>query len=143
MPPMVTRRQVLGTGAVAGAALLVPAALRFSSAGADPVPGGTLDPNSVAKYVTPLFILPAMPSVASPSSGIDAYSIAARQISQQILPSGSPASTVFAYGSTSSANTFHYPSYTLEAKTNRPVRVTWANQLVDSNGNFRPHLFSI
>ncbi len=41
---MVTRRQVLAGGAVAGAALLIPAAFRVSTAGASPVPGGTLDP---------------------------------------------------------------------------------------------------
>jgi bilirubin oxidase len=140
---MVTRRQVLGAGAVAGAALLIPAALRVSSAGASPVPGGTLDPNSLAKYVTALFVLPAMPTAPSPSSNIDAYSIAARQISQQILPSGSPATNVFAYGSTSGANTFHYPSLTIEASTNRPVRVTWANHLVDGNHRYRPHLLPI
>jgi len=141
---MVTRRQVLGAGAVAGAAVLIPAALRLSTASADPVPGGTLDPTSLPKYVTPLFVLPAMPTAPSTSNGLDTYSIAARQISQQILPSGSPATTVFAYGSASgSANTFHYPSLTIEGATNRPVRVTWANQLVDSNGRFRPHLLSI
>jgi spore coat protein A len=140
---MVTRRQVLGAGAVAGAAVFVPAALRLSTAVAAPVPGGTLDPNTVAKYVAPLFVLPAMPKASSPSSNIDAYSIAARQISQQILPSGCPTTNVFAYGSTSSSATFHYPSLTIEATTNRPVRVTWANQLVDGNGKFLPHLLPV
>src|SRR5690242_3454607 len=129
--PMVTRRQVLGAGAVAGAAVLVPAAFRWSTATADPVPGGSLDPTTLAKYVTPLFVLPAMPMCPSPSSNLDTYSIAARQISQQILPSGSPATPVFAYGSTTGNSTFRFPSWTIEASTNRPVRVTWANQLVD------------
>ena len=64
---MVTRRQVLGAGAVAGAALVIPVALRLSTADASPVPGGTLDPNSLPKYVTPLFVLPAMPK-APPES---------------------------------------------------------------------------
>jgi hypothetical protein len=41
---MVSRRTVLGAGAVAGAALLVPVAFRSSVASAKPVPGGTLDP---------------------------------------------------------------------------------------------------
>jgi bilirubin oxidase len=138
---MVTRRQVLGAAAVAGAALMVPVALRSSSAGASALPGGSLDPTTVAKYKTPLFILPAMPSSPSPSSNLDAYSIAARQISQQVLPSGSPATTVFAYGANGSC--MRWPSYTIEATTNRPVRVTWANQLVDSNNKYLPHLFSI
>ena len=140
---MVTRRQILGAGAVAGAAVFVPAALRWSTATADPVPGGTLDPTSLAKYVTPLFVLPAMPMCPSPSSNLDVYSIAARQISQQILPSGSPATPVFAYGSTTNNSTFRFPSWTIEASTNRPVRVTWANQLVDGSGKFRPHLLPV
>jgi bilirubin oxidase len=140
---MVTRRQVLGAGAVAGAAVLIPAALRWSTAAAAPVPGGTLDPNSLAKYVTNLFVMPAMPRSPSPSSNLDAYSIASRQISQQILPSGSPTTNVFAYGSTTNSSTFHFPSWTIEATTNRPVRVTWANQLVDNNGKYRPHLIPV
>ena len=141
---MVSRRQVLGTGTLAAAAFLIPSGLRISSALAAPVPGGSLDPTTIRKYGTPLFILPAMPSVASGgSSGLDTYSIAARRISQQILPNGSPASTVFAYGSTGAASSFHYPGFTLEARTGRPVRATWANQLTDGNNRFVPHLFAI
>ena len=138
---MVSRRTVLGAGAVAGAALLVPVAFRSSAAEATPVPGGTLDPTSIPKYRTPLFVLPAMPTAPSASSGVDAYSIAARQISQQILPSGSPATAVYAYGGSNSS--FHFPSFTIEARTSRPVRVTWSNQLVDANNRFLPHLLPI
>jgi len=138
---MVSRRTVLGAGAVAGAALLVPVAFRSSIASAGAVPGGSLDPNSISKYRTPLFVLPAMPTAPSTSSGVDTYAIAARQISQQILPSGSPATTVYAYGANSSS--YHYPSYTIEARTSRPVRVTWANQLVDANNRFLPHFLPI
>src|SRR5207248_878506 len=59
---MVTRRQVIQAGTVGGAALLVPAAfIARQQAFADPVPGGTLDPTKVPKYVLPLFVLPAMP----------------------------------------------------------------------------------
>ena len=39
--------------------------------------------------------------------------------------------------------TFHYPSFTIEAKYNRPVRVKWMNQLVDQYGKFRPHLLPV
>jgi bilirubin oxidase len=138
---MVSRRTVLGAGAVTGAALLVPVAFRSSVASATPVPGGTLDPTSVPKYRTPLFVLPAMPTAPGPSSGIDVYAIAARQISQQILPSGSPATTVYAYGAGNSS--FHFPSYTVEAKASRPVRVMWSNQLVDANNRFLPHLLPV
>jgi len=139
---MVTRRQVIGAGAASGAAaLLLPVALRASTAGAAVVPGGTLDPTTLPKYTTPLFVLPVMPKGASPAIGVDGYSIAARQITQQILPAGSPATTVWAYGANSSS--FHYPAFTIEAATNRPVRVTWANQLVDSSNRFLPHLFKV
>jgi len=151
---MLNRRQLFKASAATGAALALPAAwtLRQSafagavslsgnvSAGA--VPGGTLDPLRVPKYVTPLFILPAMPQSGS-SSGIDSYQIAARQLTQQILPTGLPATTVFAYGSPNNSSTFHYPGYTIEARTGRPVRVTWANQLVTPSGDFRPHLFPV
>src|SRR4051812_32569981 len=124
--PMVTRRQVIGAGAAAGAAaLLLPVALRASTAGAAVVPGGTLDPTTLPKYTTPLFVLPAMPKGASPAIGAAGSWTAARQTPKQTRPAGSPATTVWAYGANSSS--FHYPAFTIEAATNRPVRVTWAN----------------
>lgn len=80
-----------------------------------PVPGGTLNPLAIPKYVTPLVIPPEMPkSVTSPAPAAD-YDIAVRQFKQQILPGGIwgssfpnpegagtvgafPASTVWSYG---------------------------------------------
>jgi len=76
---------------------------------AAPVPGGTLDPTTIPKYVTPLVIPPEMPkSTASPAPAAD-YDIAVRQFKQQILPGGLwdqltgrtdalPATTVWSYG---------------------------------------------
>jgi len=81
------------------------------------VPGGSLDPTIVPKYVTPLVIPPVMPkSTASPAPAAD-YDIAVRQFQQQILPGGlwgssfpnptvgggpavgpMPATTVWSYG---------------------------------------------
>ncbi|MFZ2950948.1 MAG: multicopper oxidase domain-containing protein, partial [Desulfuromonadaceae bacterium] len=87
----------------------------FSTAGAAPVPGGTLNPLSIPKYVTPLVIPPEMPkSTTSPTPAAD-YDIAVRQFKQQILPGGIwgssfpnplgagtvgplPATTVWSYG---------------------------------------------
>jgi FtsP/CotA-like multicopper oxidase with cupredoxin domain len=86
----------------------------FSSAFAVPVPGGTLVPTNIPKYVTPLVIPPVMPkSSASPAPAAD-YDIAVRQFKQQILPGGIwgatfpgpnattipalPATTVWSYG---------------------------------------------
>ncbi len=136
---MLTRRQLIQAGTLTGAgALLIPASTR---AWADPLPGGTLDPTTIPKYVTPLFQLPRMPA-ASTSGGIDRYEIAVRQFAQQILPSGFPATQVFGYGAPSQSGTFHYPAFTVEARVGRPVRVRWANQLT-SNGRFRPHLLPV
>lgn len=141
---MLTRRQFIATSAtVAGGAALVSACgpgLRRGTA--DPVPGGTLDPTTIQKYVTPLFILPAMPGTGS-SNGVDTFSIAARPFRQQILPAGEPATTVFGYGNPSRSGTFHTPGYTIEASTARQTRVRWANQLVNSSGKFVPHLLTV
>ncbi len=140
---MLTRRQLVKAGTLTGAALLVPAALRMRPAAAEPVPGGTLSPLSIPKYVTPLFLLPAMPQSGAPVAGIDRYQIAARQFGQQILPPGLPRTQVFGYGSVSNPSTFHYPGFTIEARVDRPVRVTWINQLMTPSGDFRPHLLPV
>lgn len=34
----------------------------------------------------------------------------------------------------------HRPGFTIEATRRVPTKVTWVNELVDSNGNFLPHL---
>jgi bilirubin oxidase len=142
---MLTRRQAIATGVAAGTALLVPFVTRWSRAGVEAatVPGGTLDPTTLPKYVTPLFVMPAMPRAGTIGAATDSYTIAARQFRQQILPAGRPPTTVFGYGSTTDPGTFHYPAYTIEAQVNRPVRVLWANQLVDGRGRFLPHLFAV
>ena len=139
---MVSRRRVLAFGAVTGAGLLVP--WGASEALTAPVPGGSLDPTTVPKYVTPLFVLPAMPRDGTAAGGtVDWYSIGMRQFRQQMLPAGLPRTTVWGYGSTANAGTFHTPGYTLEATANRPLRVGWANQLVDNSGGYLPHLLPV
>ncbi len=74
---------------------------------------------------------------------IDYYEIAVRQFQQQVLPAGMPQTTVWSYGSVHHPNTFNYPAFTVEADFNIPVRVKWINGLVDSSGNFLPHLLSV
>jgi spore coat protein A, manganese oxidase len=58
------------------------------------IPGGTLDPNDVSKYVTPMLIPPVMPRAAvitAPGGKpVDYYEISMRQFAQQILPEGLP-----------------------------------------------------
>jgi spore coat protein A, manganese oxidase len=66
-----------------------------------------------------------------------------RQFRQQILPPGMPATTVWGYGSAPHRGTFNYPAFTIEARADRPVRVTWINELVDRNGRYLPHLLPV
>jgi len=118
------------------------------------VPGGSLDPTSFDKYVAPLIIPPAMPRTDVINGGpgqkkINYYEIAVRQFSQQILPAGLPATTVWSYGSLAAPGTvaeggsFNYPAFTIEAKYQQPVRVKWINDLVDQNGNYLPRLLPV
>jgi spore coat protein A len=62
---------------------------------------------------------------------------------QQILPPGMPATTVWGYGSQDHRGSFNYPSFTIEARHGRPVRVKWINGLLDRRGNYLPHLLPI
>jgi len=116
------------------------------------IPGGTLDPSSVQKYVTPLLIPPVMPTAGTikqqGGKNIDYYEISMKQISQQILPAGSPATTVWGYGAVAAASKnglllHNAPSLTIEAKWNTPVRIKWINDLKDANGNYLPHLLPV
>ncbi len=140
---MLTRRQLLRLGAVAGIGASLP--LRWKSPKAfAAIPGGTLDPTTVSKYVTPLVIPPAMPSVgAIQHKAIDYYEIAVRQFLQQILPPGNPSTTVWGYGSAAHRGTFNYPAFTIEAMVDRTVRVKWVNDLVDARGKYLPHLLPV
>jgi FtsP/CotA-like multicopper oxidase with cupredoxin domain len=120
---------------------------------AEPVPGGTLDPESVPKYAAPIVIPPAMPRTGKinqkGSKNIDYYEIAVRQFQQQILPPGMPSTTVWSYGSVQYPGTvaeggsFNYPAFTIEAKWESPVRVMWINDLVDASGSYLPHLLPV
>jgi spore coat protein A, manganese oxidase len=142
----ITRRRLLQSGIGAGAGLVL-WQLGSRRVWAAPVPGGTLDPRGISKYVTPLVIPPAMPRTAKlPQQGgksVDYYEIAVRQFRQQILPAGMPPTTVWSYGSVNHPGTFNYPAFTIEAKWTAPVRVKWINQLVDASGNYLPHLLPI
>ncbi len=103
-----------------------------------PVMGGTLKVSDVAKFVTPMVVPPVMPQ-----AGPNAYRIAARQHSQQILPPPFGPTTVWSYGSTTDERTFSSPACTIEAKRGTPVDVTWINDLKEPNGRYRPHLFAV
>lgn len=106
-----------------------------------------LDPNTIPKYMTPLFIPPAMPltgNIPDPGGSIHYYEIAVQQFQQQVLPAGFPQTTVWSYGSVNHPSSFHYPARTIEAVVNKRVRVKWINNLKDQGtGNFLPHLLPV
>jgi bilirubin oxidase len=106
------------------------------------VPGGTLDLTTVNKFVSPLTIVPKMPTT-SVTAERDYYEIAVRQFKQQILPPGMPQTTVWGYGSVNHSGSFSYPARTIEATVDKPVRVKWINGLVDGKNKYLPHLLPI
>ena len=65
------------------------------------IPGGTLDPTVVEKFVTPMLVPPVMPSagtiVERGGKNVDYYEISMKQFQQQILPQGLPPTTVWGY----------------------------------------------
>src|SRR5215813_9969930 len=94
------------------------------------VPGGSLEPTTIPKYVTPLAILVVMPKTGTIGGNkIDYYEIAARQFQQQILPAPMPTTMIWGYGLVSNPATFRFPAATIEAQVDRPVRVKWVNDL--------------
>jgi FtsP/CotA-like multicopper oxidase with cupredoxin domain len=116
------------------------------------IPGGSLDPADVTKYITPMLIPPVMPragTITMPGGKpADYYEISMRQFRQQILPAGMPMTTVWGYGAVKSASRrglliHNAPSLTIESRWNRPVRIKWINELVDGNGNHLPHLLPV
>jgi FtsP/CotA-like multicopper oxidase with cupredoxin domain len=141
-----TRRQVLKAGLIGAGAMMLPLKFTPSKAIAQ-IPGGSLDPDSVVKYVTPLLIPPVMPK-AGKVMNADYYEISVRQFEQQILPPALPPTTVWGYGAVKSASkrgllVHNAPSLTIEAHWNTPVRVKWINELVDENGKYLPHLLAV
>jgi len=140
---MATRRDFLKMGTLGGSGLFLASKFGFvERAIGQAVPGGSLDPYSIPRFVTPLFDLPTMPRTSAVGA-VDYYEIAMRQLKQQILPSGLPDTSIWAYGSINQPGTFHSPAPTFEAKVGRMTRVKWINGLVDGSGNFRRHLLPI
>ena len=136
----VTRRQALRAGVTvtaAGAALELPLWLAGRGASA-----AQLDATTLPQFATQLYILPAMPA-SSTGASADGYVVAARPFKQQILPKGFPSTPVFGFGAAGSSASFHAPAHTIEARVNRPARVTWANQLVNASGGYVPHVLPV
>lgn len=150
----VSRRQFLAGSAALGGGLFLSTMVGGQRvARAVPLPAGALaDPTSIPQFVTPLLVPPVMPTagrvVLRGGRNADYYRISMRQFPQQLLPAGMPATTVWGYGAVASDSRkglllHNAPSLTIEARWNRPVRITWINELVDEQGNFLPHLLPV
>jgi len=143
---MLSRRQLLQSGAVTGAGILLSWKWKLPRAFAQ-IPGGSLAPGDVDKYVLPLVKPPAMPGKFSKNK--DKYKIAVRQFQQRLLSPPHPETTVWSYGSTdhpgtvAEGGTFNYPAFTIEADYQKMTEVRWINDLVDAKGNFLPHLLPV
>jgi spore coat protein A len=152
--PTFTRREVIKLGAAGGAAFFLSS--RFGSVphlfaqAAGPL---ILDPASIPQFVTPLLVPPAMPRTAKikmrNGKQADYYEIAVRQFTQQILPAGFGATTVWSYCSkvnpapVTAGGTLHYPALTIEAKADKPNRIKWINELVDASDAYLPHILPV
>ncbi len=149
---MKTRGRVVGFGMKALMAIFMLSTGVTNAFSAGPLPGGTLNPTSIRKYVDPL----PVPGVMSKAGVIldngvevDSYEVAVRQFQQQVLSSVDskghplPLTTVWGYGTVNPLGTFHYPAFSIEARVNRPVRVKWMNHLVDGAGHYLPHLLPV
>lgn len=115
---MTTRRRFLQAGAVTASGCLLP--LKWSTTSATSTTQ-LLDPNAIPKFVDPLPIPRALePRGRSRRAAF--YRVSMTEFSQQLLPAGYPATTVWGYEGS-------YPGPTIEARRNKPVVVKWVNNL--------------
>ena len=121
------KRRVLVGGVLAGCTLI-----NLPGAMAQAVPGGTLDPTTIPKYVTPLVIPPVLyDDGGTPALPQDPpFEVALRQINQQVLPAGFPATPLWAYGDPANPATFNNPGFTIEVTKDTMTTVKWVNELV-------------
>jgi len=135
--------KIFKKGVVLGVTILAICALSVPSVFAQAVPGGTLDPLTIPKYVTPLVIPPVLyDDGGNPSI----FEVSLRQKNQQVLPpqdiNGNPlpATPLWAYGDPANPATFNNPGFTIEVTKDTMTTVTWRNELVDGSGNYLPHI---
>ena len=96
-------------------------AARRNAAVRQALPGGTLDPPSIPKFVTPLLIPPVMPkSGRSQAEGRQERRLLrdrdASSSSSRSCPRRCPTTTVWGYGPYGNGATFNAPSLTIEAQ---------------------------
>ncbi len=149
---MISRRDFLKLSGAGLLSLYATSRGKLILRGQAQIPGGTLDPHDVAKFVSPVLIPPVMPRAGTirnrRGKNTDYYEISMKQFSQQILPAGLPPTTVWGYGAVSSASRkglliHNAPSLTIEARVGRPVQVKWINDLRDTDGHYLPHLLPV
>jgi len=118
-----------------------------------PVPGGSLDPLVIPKYVDPLTIPAVLYDDNGGAAPLD-VEIAMRQFDQQVLPTTGcpagqgiacigdafPSTTLWGYGNPADPGTFNNPAFTVEVTQNIESTIKWTNGLVDGNGNYLPHI---
>jgi FtsP/CotA-like multicopper oxidase with cupredoxin domain len=146
---MLTRRRFLQASAATSVAMAIAPRLALAHGADERDAPDTLPAGAIPKFVTPLVIPPQMPRagkiVTKGGQNVEVYDIAVRQFDQHILPPELelPPTTVWGYGSVAHPGTFNYPSFTIEARVQRPTRVQWRNELVDADRRFLPHLLPI
>jgi spore coat protein A, manganese oxidase len=149
---MIRRRSFLKLTGAGLAAFFTSSNGKFSQRAVAQIPGGTITTLEVPKFVTPMLIPPVMPKAGTirqtGGKNVDYYEISVKQFAQQILPAGFPPTTVWGYGAMRSEDRrglllHNAPSLTIEARWNTPVRVKWINDLVDSSGDYLPHLLPV
>jgi len=104
-------------------------AIGTSSAIAVPVPGGTLDPLTIPKYVTPLVIPEVLYSDKGGTRPLN-VEVALWPIKQQVLPAGFPKTPLWAYGDPKEDDSFNNPAATIEVTKDVTSTIKWSNQLV-------------
>ncbi|MEE4175656.1 MAG: hypothetical protein V2I57_15530, partial [Xanthomonadales bacterium] len=124
----------------------VPLCLASASLLAQALPGGTLDPTIIPKYVTPLVIPPVLYDDAGGEEPLD-VEVAQRQIRQRMLPRRDlngqrlPRTPLWAYGNPDDESTFNHPSFTIEVTKDTESRIKWINELVrEGNGRYLRHI---
>jgi spore coat protein A len=119
----ITRRKFLKIASLAGGSLALPWKFAIPSAYASYlVPQKPLPGKSIPKFVDPL------PSFAGARvDGRSPITVSVEEISQQLLPSGFPATTVWGY--TVGPRPANYPGFTVEAFRGIPTTITYENNL--------------
>src|SRR3982750_829902 len=115
---MFTRRELLKTGALGGAALMLPWNGIVRSAAAQT--GGRLAAGSLLPFIDAL-PLPSVLKAISTNKGVTQYQVTMSEFRQQ-LHGQLPPTTLWGYNGA-------YPGPTLEARAGQPVSVRWNNNL--------------